>query len=275
MIKGWKTLTNIVSLYESFIGGQWGCLACFDYGLLSLIAALEGPPAFQENLLWHPGDFWNLTTKRNAALSDCNLIFCLYQVEWKLQIHRTTLVYITACRLDMLWSGSVREAFESRTSLKVAKIRRKKKKTGSFHRPWVLEVCLRGNKRILPVNFTPWLNWFWFGLKVLSKLLILRGKDKSNQNVFLLGLVAACLSLLLSLLFSYSSCLMYNFFFSFSLILVHFALFFYLFCPLKYISFVSLALVFFCIYSQKYIGKCFGFFSFLFFFIMHLCWLCF
>lgn len=49
-------------------------------------------------------------------------------------------------------------------------------------------------------NVTPWLNWFWFGLKVLSKRLILRGKDESNQNVFLLGLVAASLSLS----FSYS-----------------------------------------------------------------------
>lgn len=79
------------------------------------------------------------------------------------------------------------------------------------------------------MNVTPWLNWFWFRLKVLSKLLILRGKDKSNRNVFLLGLVAASLSLSLS--FSYT-CLSHVQFFYFSLTLVHFASF-YLFLPLN------------------------------------------
>ena len=69
-------------------------------------------------------------------------------------------------------------------------------------------------RKILLVNVTPWLNWFWFGLKVLSKLLILRGKDKSNRDVFLLGLVAASLSLSLS--FSYTCCLMYKLFLFFS-----------------------------------------------------------
>ncbi len=63
VIKGLTTLTNTVSLYESFIGGHWGCLACFDYSLLSL-AALEGPPAYQENLLWHPGDLKKISQQR-------------------------------------------------------------------------------------------------------------------------------------------------------------------------------------------------------------------
>lgn len=54
-------------------------------------------------------------------------------------------------------------------------------------------VCLQGEREIVQGNVTPGLNWFWFGLKVLSKCLILRGWDKSNQNVFffLLGLSRA------------------------------------------------------------------------------------
>lgn len=79
------------------------------------------------------------------------------------------------------------------------------------------------------MNITPWLNWFWFGLKVLSKPLILRGKDKSNRNVFLLGLVTASLSLSRS--FSYT-CLSHVQFFYFAFTHVHFASF-YLSLPLN------------------------------------------
>lgn len=120
MIEGLRSLTNTVSLYERFRNHRCS-LASFDYSLCSL-AALKGPPAFQANLLWHRWDFKNLTTKGNRALSDCNWIFCLYQVKWISQIHLTTLVYI-APWLWMCARPSVLENVEK--SYEVAKTKKK------------------------------------------------------------------------------------------------------------------------------------------------------
>lgn len=87
-----------------------------------------------------------------------------------------------------------------------------------------------GGGEILLVNVTPWLNWIWFGLKVLSKLLILRGKDKTNRDVFLSGLVAASVSLSPS--FSYT-CLSHVHFLKFFFHCCAFYLSFYLHPPLN------------------------------------------
>lgn len=92
------------------------------------------------------------------------------------------------------------------------------------------------------MNVTPWLNWIWFGLKVLSKLLILRGNDKSNRDVFLSGLASPfhLHSLILA-------CLMCNVFIFLSLLCI---LPLFLSPPsCKYCFFVSLALP--CIYSHS------------------------
>lgn len=100
------------------------------------------------------------------------------------------------------------------------------------------------------VNVTPWLNWIWFGLKVLSKLLILRGNDKSNRDVFLSGLVAASVSLSPS--FSYT-CLSHVLCFFFSHCCA-FCLSFYLRLPVN-IVFLCLLPCSSCIYSHSVLAS--------------------